>query len=401
MNRPRNASKTVDVTTDKFSISRRLSSLLEIQNGYAFDSKKFGDKGLPLVRIRDLRNGFTTETKFDGEFDERYIVRSGDFLIGMDGEFACYEWKGEDALLNQRVCKLHRFSQQVHPRFLFLGISRYLKAIEDTTSYTTVKHISSRQILDIEMPIPSLREQVRIVKILDEAFDGIAKVAANSQQSLHDAQSLFKNYLQSVVNQNHSSWHAKPLAQISREFGRGKSKHRPRNDPKLYKGVYPFVQTGDISNASHWLTSYKQTYSEVGLAQSRLWPKGTVCIAIVGATVGETAILNFSACFPDSVIGIVVDERIADNEYVEYLLQASKSLLKEKGKGTARDNINLGTFEDHKFPFPPLSQQKKTVAKINALSEELGFLASIGQKKIVALEELKRSLLDQAFSGNL
>lgn len=247
----------------------------------------------------------------------------------------------------------------------------------------------------------SIKEQERIVAMLDKTFEWIAKAAANAEQSLNNAQALFENYLQFAVNQRRSSWRGRTLAEISREFGRGKSKHRPRNAPQLYEGPYPFVQTGDISNANHWITSYKQTYSEVGLAQSRLWPKGTVCIAIVGATVGETAILNFAACFPDSVIGVVVNEQLADNEYVEYLLQAFKSLLKEKGKGTARDNINLGTFEDHEFPFPPLSQQKEIVATINALSKQIGFLSSVCQKRITALEELKQSLLNQAFSGQL
>lgn len=193
----------------------------------------------------------------------------------------------------------------------------------------------------------------------------------------------------------------KCLAEVSREFGRGKSKHRPRNEPRLYGGPYPFIQTGDISNADHWLTEYTQTYSELGLAQSRLWPKGTICIAIVGATVGETAILDFEACFPDSVIGIVVNDQLVDNEYVEFLLQSFKAIMKEKGKGTARDNINLGTFENQTFPFQVLKRQKEIVTTLNALRKETQRLESIYQQKLAALGELKKSLLHQAFSGNL
>ncbi|HMQ13587.1 MAG TPA: restriction endonuclease subunit S [Candidatus Competibacter phosphatis] len=169
----------------------------------------------------------------------------------------------------------------------------------------------------------------------------------------------------------------------------------------LYGGPYPFIQTGDISNADHWLTEYTQTYSELGLAQSRLWPKGTICIAIVGATVGETAILDFEACFPDSVIGIVVDDQLADNEYVEFLFQSFKAIMKEKGKGTARDNINLRTFENQTFPFPALKRQKEIVATLNALREETQRLESIYRHKLATLDELKKSMLHQAFSGQL
>lgn len=382
--------------------TRKLGEVLEVQNGYAFDSTAFNStKGMPLIRIRDLKAGVETETRFDGGYDKKYVVGAGDLLIGMDGEFGCYEWKGDPALLNQRVCRLQGFTSDIVPRFLFYGVNRHLKAIEDVTGYATVKHLSSKQILDIEFPLPPLLEQQRIVGTLDEAFDSIGTAKANAEKNLQNAHALFESYLQSVFSQRDKGWNERTLSEVSQEFGRGKSKHRPRNDPKLYNGPYPFIQTGDISNADHWLINYTQTYSEVGLAQSRLWPKGTICIAIVGATVGETAILDFEACFPDSVIGIVVNEQSADNEYVEYLLQSFKTLLKEKGKGTARDNINLGTFENQKFPFPPLKQQKEIVVTLNALAEETQHLESIYQQKLAALEELKKSLLHQAFSGEL
>ncbi len=119
---------------------RRLGDLLQVQNGYAFDSQEFSaTKGMPLIRIRDLKAGIETESKFAGDYDAKYVVNAGDFLIGMDGEFGCYEWQGEPALLNQRVCRLRQFSPDLAPRFLYYGINSYLKAIEDVTGYATVE----------------------------------------------------------------------------------------------------------------------------------------------------------------------------------------------------------------------------------------------------------------------
>ena len=89
------------------------------------------------------------------------------------------------------------------------------------------------------------------------------------------------------------------------ELGRGKSKHRPRNDPRLLGGKYPFIQTGDVRRADTWLREFTATYSDVGLAQSKLWPAGTLCITIA-ANIAETAILTFDACFPDSVVGFEI-----------------------------------------------------------------------------------------------
>jgi type I restriction enzyme S subunit len=295
-------------------------------------------------------------------------------------------------------------AQELDFRFLhkFLFWKYASGVTESMQSHSTgIRNLNADAYKEIAVPLPPLLEQQRIVSILDEAFAGLATAAANAEKNFKSARELFESYLRFILTSDEATWEKKRLSEVAKEFGRGKSKHRPRNDPKLYGGPYPFVQTGDISNADHWLTDYTQTYSVLGLAQSRLWPKGTVCIAIVGATVGETAILDFEACFPDSVIGIVVDDAVADNEFVEYLLQAFKAVLKEKGKGTARDNINLGTFEKQLFPFPTLEGQRQIVAQLNELSSRKGELEDFYTKRLECISELRQSILHKAFSGEL
>jgi restriction endonuclease S subunit len=156
---------------------RKLRDYISIQNGYAFSSKKFtATGGVPLIRIRDLKNGFETQINYAGVFDDTYLVNSGDLLIGMDGEFKCYEWHGGPALLNQRVCRIQNKSDVFDLKYLFYGINSHLKAIEDVTGYTTVKHLSSSTILNIEFPIPSLDEQRRIVDNLDKVVRDIESI---------------------------------------------------------------------------------------------------------------------------------------------------------------------------------------------------------------------------------
>src|SRR5690606_11353257 len=116
----------------------------------------------------------------------------------MDGEFGCHEWKGEPALLNQRVCRLRNFTGKLLPRFLYYGINKYLKEIEDATSFTTVKHLSSKTVLSIEFPHPSLSEQQRIVAKLDEAFAALAEAQANVERNRANARELFESYLNGV-----------------------------------------------------------------------------------------------------------------------------------------------------------------------------------------------------------
>lgn len=283
-----------------------------------------------------------------------------------------------------------------------LNFIYYLLLALDLPSLATgVKPGINRNVVyAIEQDFPSLPEQKRIVAILDEAVAGIAMAVANTEKNLANARELFESYLNAVFGQQCDEWDQRTLRDVCMDYGRGKSKHRPRNDPIRYGGRYPFIQTGDVRNSDHLITGYSATYSDAGLAQSKLWPKGTICITIA-ANIAETGVLDFDACFPDSLIGLVVNEEVAFGSYVEFLLQSVKAILKAKGKGSAQDNINLGTFEKQCFPFPDLATQKQIVENVQELRISIRGLESIYQQKLIALAELKQSLLQKAFSGEL
>lgn len=378
-----------------------LGEVLEVQNGFAFSSAQFAaGQGTPLIRIRDLKGGGSTEIGFVGSYDPAYLVRKGDLLIGMDGEFACYEWQGKEALLNQRVCRLKSFSDTLMPRFLLYGVNKYLKDIEDVTSFTTVKHLSSKTIKAIQFPLPPLGEQKWIVAVLDEAFEGLSRARANVEANLSDARGLFDSTLRGVFHSIERTAPKHTLAAVARTFGRGKSRHRPRNDPKLYGGNYPFVQTGDIRNSDGFVTAFSQTYNDFGLAQSKLWPEGTVCITIA-ANIAETAILGFPACFPDSIIGMVCDPEKVRAEYIELMLRYFAADLKEQGKGSAQDNINLATFEQSFFPIPGIAEQARIVEQLSEIAQERRNLEAHFIEVLKSLDTLRESLLQKAFSGEL
>ncbi len=150
-------------------------------------------------------------------------------------------------------------------------------------------------------------------------------------------------------------------------FGRGKSKHRPRNDPALYRdGNVPFIQTGDVARSGGRITSNTGFYNEVGLAQSMFWPRGTMCITIA-ANIADSGILDFDACFPDSVVGLVPASMFDNARYFEYFIRTAKANLLEFAPATAQKNINLGILETVLIPLPPLTEQHRIVAKVDAL----------------------------------
>lgn len=149
---------------------KRLGSVAKVQNGYPFPSSRFNrTHGLPLVRIRDVRSE-STEAFYDGAYEEEYLVEKDDLLIGMDGDFHVARWKGGRALLNQRVCKLVPDSSLLDARFLAYVLPGYLAAVHEHTSSITVKHLSSKTILDLPIPVPALTEQRRTVAEIEKQF---------------------------------------------------------------------------------------------------------------------------------------------------------------------------------------------------------------------------------------
>ena len=367
-------------------------------------------EGIPLVNpmnIVDSRIVPSAKMMISEETRNRlsnYVLRKGDVVVGRRGELgrcAIVTEKEDGWLCGTGSCFI-RLSKQVDEHFfaMLFGSGSIRRLLDDSSVGTTMSNLNHGILNALPIPVPPLSEQRRIVGILDEAFEGLATAKANAEQNLQNARALFESHLQAVFTQRGDGWVEKTLDEIAKVFGRGKSRHRPRNEPSLYGGKYPFIQTGDVRNAGLIIESYTQTYSELGLAQSKLWPTGTVCITIA-ANIAETAILGFDGCIPDSIIGVVVDEAKADNKFVLYLLKSFKAHLQAQGKGSAQDNINVGTFENQAFPFPSLRVQTKIVATLDSLSEQTQRLESLYQRKLATLDELKKSLLHRAFSGEL
>ncbi len=172
-----------------------LKEVAKIQNGFAFKSSLFSrDKGMPLIRIRDINNK-NTESYYLGEYDEEYLINYGDLLIGLDGDFNAAIWKGGQGLLNQRICRVKCFSNLYSDKFLFLCLQPYLNAINAETSSVTVKHLSSQTVEEIPLPLPPLEEQKRIVDRIDEIFSELDK----GVEYLKTAQEQLKVYRQSVL----------------------------------------------------------------------------------------------------------------------------------------------------------------------------------------------------------
>lgn len=188
-----------------------------------------------------------------------------------------------------------------------------------------------------------------------------------------------------------TAWTNLPLSKLG-TINRGKSKHRPRNDPKLFGGDYPFIQTSDVKHAGFYINLYSETYNETGLAQSKLWSRNTLCMTIA-ANIGETALLSFPACFPDSVVGFTEDPEKSNVKFIKYSLDYYKKQYQERSQGAAQDNLSLEKIESLKLKVPPVSLQKKIADIIFAYDN----LIENNEKRIKILEEMAKRLYTEWF----
>src|SRR5260370_33486252 len=191
---------------------------------------------------------------------------------------------------------------------------------------------------------------------------------------------------------NRNSWIPRKLNELG-FVGRGRSRNRPRNDPTLYGGPYPFIQTADIMASELRITKYSQTYSEKGLAQSRLWDENTLCMTIAGENTAETAILSFRACFPDSIAGFISDPDKVDVRFIKYYLDTIKHQLKNISTGATQDNLSLDKLLSFDILTPLLDTQHKIAAILSAYDD----LIENNTRRIAILEEMAQSLYREWF----
>lgn len=311
--------------------------------------------------------GYTNET--DGIFkaSEKPVIIFDDFTTA--NKWVDFDFKAKSSAMKMITSKDESI---VLLKFVYYWLNTLPSELTDNDHKRQWISNFANKLIPIpcpENPEKSLQIQAEIVRVLDTFTELTAELTAE----LNMRKKQYNYYRDQLLNFEDRDVEWKTLGEVALAFGRGKSRHRPRNDPKLYGGNIPFIQTGDIRNASHIITEYTQTYSDFGLEQSKLWPKGTLCITIA-ANIAETTILGFDSCFPDSVIGFVANPEKTNSSYVEYLLSSFKTKLQSQSTGSAQDNINMGTFENMRLPFPPIAEQERIVSildKLEALTNSL------------------------------
>ena len=239
--------------------------------------------------------------------------------------------------------------------YLYHFLEGYIGELRKQSIGGVIKYIKLGNLIDVLVELPSIEKQKYIVNLINISLELIElrKKTIDKLDSLVKAR-FIEMFGDPVSNSKHLP--LKTLSQLG-TFGRGVSKYRPRNAPELLNGPYPLIQTGDIANSELFIKNYNNTYSEVGLKQSKMWDKGTLCITIA-ANIAKTAILQFDACFPDSVVGFN-GNNLTDNIFVHYWFSFFQEILENQAPESAQKNINLKILSELQIITPDIIEQNK------------------------------------------
>lgn len=328
------------------------------------------------------------------DYVDQYIFDQEILCLAEDGGSWGYNQKCT-YIMNEK-CWVNNHAHVLVPRenVSIKYLSYYLN-FSDLNKYitgTTRGKLTKTALEKIEVKIPNYSDQLKIVNILDHVQMLINKRKNQINALTQLMQSVFLELFGDPVT-NNKGWYLQKLSETG-ELKRGMSKHRPRNAPELLGGPYPLIQTGDVSNSGIYIKGYHQTYSELGLKQSKMWPAGTLCITIA-ANIAKTGILTFDACFPDSVVAYL--PKNMSNIYVHFWFSFLQRIIEANAPESAQKNINLKILSDLDIPVPPIEKQKHFEAIIKDIEKQEVLL----QKGLLELENSFNSILQRAFKGEL
>jgi type I restriction enzyme S subunit len=351
--------------------------------------------------------------------DNRKLVKAGDFVINSrsdrKGSSGVSPLDGSVSLINivlepKRI--LPEFCHHLLKSYAFVEeyyrVGRGIVADLWTTRYDEMRTIL--------VAVPSPAEQRAIAAFLDGKCATIDEAVRIKEEQITLLRERRQILIQQAVTrglnkdapmkdsgidwigQIPAHWEIKRLKHLSEIF-RGKFTHRPRNDPRLYDGDYPFFQTGDVARAGMFLSEYRQTLNEAGLRVSTLIPKGTILITIA-ANIGDVTILDIDGCFPDSVVGFKPHPEI-ERDFLYYSMSAMKTIFMNNSIANAQANLNVDRIGGITVCLPPKAEQNAIMEYVQMANEKTDRAIGLKQSQITALREYKTSLINAAVTGKI
>jgi len=392
---------------------KKLSDVCQFQNGFAFKSSLFSDTGVPILRISNIQDGvidlkrivYTDPASYSENLD-KYLVRDGELLIAMSGATTGKIGINQTGLvffLNQRVGKFIP-SEKLNPQYLYYYLSTKVEEHLEKSAGSAQPNLSTEQIKGLELPVPPLQEQKRIVAILDEVFADIEQARAKTEQNLKNARELFESYLQQVFSQRGDGWEELTLGQATGGVFTGPFGSLLHKSDYIENGI-PLVNPAHITSTGIEPDLRKTISSETAQRlSSYLMSEGDIVIGRRGE-MGRCALITSEEdgylCGTGSFL-IKSSERVSSDYLVRYLRSSvGRARLEQVASGAVMLNLSNAELSNLSLYFPPINRQKEIIKTMGHISVQVESIVQVYQNKLTALDELKQSILQKAFSGEL
>jgi len=411
-----------DITKHKFH--------LNILSGFPFKSELFSNEsGFPLIRIRDITSG-NIETFYQGEYSNEYIVKRGDLVIGMDGDFNIRNWDNQDGLLNQRCCSV-RETNKVIQRWLFYILPNELKIINDLTYYTTVKHLSNSDIYNTNTILPPLHEQQQIVSFLDNKTLLIDALIEKTQRKIE----LLKEQRTSLIN--HTVTKGLPAEELKKAglnpnvemkdsgvewIGEIPIHWENRNGSTL--GLYskgkgikkdevkesgnPCIRYGEIYTKYNHIVKDVTTFIDDKTTSTSISINGVYLLLTgSGETKEEIGKCIVYTCSDTIWVGgdiiLIKPNKDIYSVFLSYLINSECIRVQREmfGKGEIIVHIYPKNFKEMRYPIPPYSEQQQIVEYLDEQTQIIDTTITKEEKRIELLKEYRQSLISNVVTGKI
>ena len=362
--------------------------------------------GINWIKIGDTKNvtKYISKTvekiKPEGAKRSR-VVNEGDFILSNSMSFGRPYIMKTTGCIHDGWLVLREKMSDIDKDFFYhlIGSDFVYAQFDSLASGSTVRNLNIELVKKVNVPFPPLPEQQRIVTILDEAFEGIAKATANAKKNLANARELFESNLQSVFNQRGEGWKVRGLGEVC------EVKDGTHDSPSYVNEGIPFVTQKNIRENGLSFANTKFINQE---DHSKFYKRsnvahGDILISMIGANRGMVSIVDDERIFSIKNVGLVKKNESVNQHFLLYFLKSSQAqeYVRSYSKGGAQEFIGLTELRKFPIPLPSIGYQNALVLEFNALSQATKKLEAIYQQKLTALDELKKSILNQAFSGQL
>lgn len=371
-------------------------------------NESFYEGDIPWATVRDMRDSLLSNTQFKitneaVEKSSTNIIPSGTIIIATRVGLGKVCILQQDTAINQDLKGVIPKTAGLDNSFLYWWLRSVAHVIVAAGTGATVQGVRMSFINSLKIPLPPIPEQKRIVAILDEAFADIEQVRAKTEQNLKNAHELFESYLQQVFSQRGEGWVEKALGDVCKFENGDRGKNYPSRS-KFVESGFAFINAGHIDDGTVDFSKMNYiTEENYDLLSRGKVKQGDILFCLRGS-LGKFAVIegDIQGAIASSLVIIRPHSDLSISFLLHYLRSGlCKSMIEKYAGGAAQPNLGAKDLAKFSISVPPAAQQLQTSEKLNSLMAAVENLESVYSEKLAALDELKKSILQKAFSGEL